>query len=77
MIARAPPVEASPPGPDADGEESVTPYRVARDAAVAAFERAYLTRLIDSAGGNTAAAARIAHMDRSYLVSLLRKTRLK
>jgi DNA-binding NtrC family response regulator len=72
-----PPIEVPPPSSDAGGDETVTPYRVARDAAVAAFERAYLTRLIDSAGGNTAAAARIARMDRSYLVSLLRKTRLK
>jgi transcriptional regulator with AAA-type ATPase domain len=69
--------EGEAPLLDSAGNELVTPYRNARDAAVSAFERAYLVRLVDSAGGNMAAAARMARMDRSYLLSLMRKCRLR
>jgi DNA-binding NtrC family response regulator len=57
--------------------ETVLPYRTARDAALGAFERAYLSSLMESANGNAAAAARLARMDRSYLLSLLRKQQLR
>jgi DNA-binding NtrC family response regulator len=57
--------------------EAVLPYRTARDAALGAFERAYLSSLMESAGGNAAAAARLARMDRSYLLSLLRKLQIR
>jgi transcriptional regulator with GAF, ATPase, and Fis domain len=52
-------------------------YRVARAEALAAFERAYLRRLIETAGGNASAAARAANMDRPYLLSLLRRHGLR
>ena len=45
--------------------------------ALAAFERTYLRKLIDAAGGNASAAARTANMDRPYLLSLLRRHGLR
>jgi DNA-binding NtrC family response regulator len=53
------------------------PYREARAHAIAAFERAYLGRLNDLCGQNASEAARRAHMDRPYLLSLLRKHGLR
>jgi DNA-binding NtrC family response regulator len=72
-------------GGDGDGEAGhagrrgagFVSYRAAREAALGAFERAYLGCLMQSAGGNAAEAARLARMDRSYLLSLLRKLQLR
>ncbi len=55
----------------------VAPYRDARAAALARFEGAYLRALIERAGGNASEAARIARMDRPYLLTLLRKHGLR
>ena len=55
----------------------VPQYRVARAEALAAFERSYLRRLIETTGGNASAAARAANMDRPYLLSLLRRHGLR
>jgi DNA-binding NtrC family response regulator len=53
------------------------PYREARAHAIAVFERAYLGRLTEQCGQNASEAARRAHMDRPYLLSLLRKHGLR
>jgi DNA-binding NtrC family response regulator len=53
--------------------EPLVPYREARAAQVGAFERAYLTRLLREAKDNVSLAARIARMDRSHLIDLLRR----
>jgi DNA-binding NtrC family response regulator len=53
------------------------PYRDARAQAVSGFERDYLKQLLDRCGGNASEAARRAHMDRPYLLSLLRKHGLR
>ncbi|MFW5877238.1 MAG: sigma 54-interacting transcriptional regulator [Myxococcota bacterium] len=53
------------------------PYREARAEAIAAFERAYLGELIERCDGNASEAARRARMDRPYLLTLLRKHRLR
>jgi DNA-binding NtrC family response regulator len=53
------------------------PYREARAHAIAAFERTYLGRLTELCGQNASEAARRAHMDRPYLLSLLRKHGLR
>jgi DNA-binding NtrC family response regulator len=53
------------------------PYREARAQAIASFERAYLSRLSEACGQNASEAARRAHMDRPYLLSLLRKHGLR
>jgi DNA-binding NtrC family response regulator len=49
------------------------PYKHARTAVMRDFEVRYLTRLLERAGGNVSAAARLADMDRSYLIGLLRR----
>ena len=41
------------------------------------FEAEYLRTLIDRAGGNASEAARLARMDRPYLLTLLRKHGLR
>ena len=56
---------------------AITAYRDARAAALSRFEAEYLRTLIDRAGGNASEAARIARMDRPYLLTLLRKHGLR
>lgn len=53
------------------------PYKDARNAVVRDFERSYLMRLMGEANGNVSQAARIAKMDRSHLIDLLTRHRLK
>ena len=65
------------PATPADSAAIVPQYRVARAEALAAFERGYLRRLIETTGGNASAAARAANMDRPYLLSLLRRHGLR
>ena len=55
----------------------VPAYRDARAAALARFEIEYLRDLIDRTGGNASEAARVARMDRPYLLTLLRKHGLR
>ncbi|MBA2544687.1 MAG: two-component system response regulator GlrR, partial [Deltaproteobacteria bacterium] len=52
-------------------------YREARAAQVGTFERAYVTRLMREAEGNVSKAARIARMDRSHLIDLIRRHDIK
>jgi DNA-binding NtrC family response regulator len=52
-------------------------YGEAREAALSAFERTFLTGLMARAKGNVSEAARLARMDRVYLGKLLRKHGLK
>ena len=62
----------SPPRP-----ARVAAYRDARAAALHRFEAEYLRTLIDRSGGNASEAARLARMDRPYLLTLLRKHGLR
>ena len=48
-------------------------YYAARDKLLADFERVYLTRLVNRAGGNMSKAARMASIDRSSLYRLIRR----
>jgi len=57
--------------------DTVLPYRVARSEAVAAFEHHYIGNLIKLSKGNASQAARVAGMDRPYLLALLRKHGLR
>ena len=52
-------------------------YRDAKAQATAAFEREYLERLIAVAANNVSEAARLAKMDRPYLIELLKKYGLR
>jgi DNA-binding NtrC family response regulator len=65
------------PAPPATNAAAIPQYRAARAEALAAFERSYLRRLIETTGGNASAAARTANMDRPYLLSLLRRHGLR
>jgi DNA-binding NtrC family response regulator len=56
----------------ADGEAQL-PFRVAKERAVALWEREYVKSLVGSTGGNLSAAARLARMDRNHLRELLTK----
>jgi|GEM_PF-1280158 len=78
--------DSTAPAPDAPARRAgvgpahggaVMPYRVARSEAVAAFERHYIGNLIKLSQGNASQAARVAGMDRPYLLSLLRKHGLR
>jgi DNA-binding NtrC family response regulator len=59
------------------GGPELASYREARAAALAAFEAGYLKTLIERAGGNASEAARMARMDRPYLLTLLRRHGLR
>jgi len=77
----APPaVPTSPPPVPADAARRTTPrdrplppFRDAREKAMGAFERDYLTRLWTEAQGNVSRAARAAGIDRKYLRKLLKR----
>jgi DNA-binding NtrC family response regulator len=60
---------ATAPAPTQSG--TLQKYRVAREAVLAQFEKAYLTSLVERCEGNVSRAAREAAMDRSYLIQLL------
>ena len=68
---------SSPPclGGDA-GDTSLPTYRVAKEQAIAAFEHAYLARIIDESRGNVSVAARLAGTERRHLGRLLKKHHL-
>ena len=66
--------DASALAPDARSELVVRtdlPYKEAKQKWAQSFERRYLARLIDEAGGNISEAARRAGMDRSHLSEML------
>jgi len=48
-------------------------FKETKERLVAAFEREYLARLLERTGGNVAAAARLAEIDRKHFAALLRK----
>jgi DNA-binding NtrC family response regulator len=56
---------------------AIAPYRDARAAALHRFEAEYLRALIEATAGNASEAARLARMDRPYLLTLLRKHGLR
>jgi two-component system, NtrC family, response regulator GlrR len=57
--------------------DAALPYEVARRQAIDAFERVYVTRLLERSDGNVAAAARDAGLNRAYLHRLLRRHGLR
>jgi DNA-binding NtrC family response regulator len=69
----------APGEPQRPQSDDVTdlPYKEARRRVVQAFERAYLSRLVERADGNVSKAARMGKMDRSHLSELLRRHGLR
>jgi DNA-binding NtrC family response regulator len=65
---------APPAATEIDTEAS---YEVARRQALDAFERLYLTKLLDRTGGNVTAASREAGVNRAYLYRMLRRQGLR
>jgi transcriptional regulator with GAF, ATPase, and Fis domain len=66
---------AAPPSPLAFAP--LERYRDAKAAAIAEFDRAYLTRLLSESANNVSEAARRGRMDRPYLSELLKRYGLK
>jgi transcriptional regulator with GAF, ATPase, and Fis domain len=65
------------PSSPASASKPLQDYGEARRAAVEAFQRAYLPRLLQESGGKVAEAARRSGMDRPYLHRLLRELGLR
>ena len=87
-MGEAPAVEAAPgpgaapmsgaaPGASAGDALLELPYKEARGQLLAEFEARYLARLLVRTRGNVSLAAREARMDRSHLIDLLRRHKLK
>jgi DNA-binding NtrC family response regulator len=53
------------------------PFKAAKERVISRFERAYLEKLMQWAGGNVSRAARRAKIDRMYLHRLLQRYSIK
>jgi DNA-binding NtrC family response regulator len=62
---------------DLIGRLLARPYKEARQELLREFETRYVERLVQSSQGNIAKAAREARVDRTYLLSLIKKHRLR
>ncbi len=67
-----PPALSSEP-PRSDAVDVRIPFKVAKDALIDTFERAYVRAVIDACGGNMTKAARMAGIDRMYLHRIVQK----
>jgi DNA-binding NtrC family response regulator len=63
--------------PEAQTARADRPFHEAKDDVVARFEREYLTDLVQRAGGNLSAAARVAGLERKFLYKLLERAGLR
>jgi DNA-binding NtrC family response regulator len=77
IVLREPlPAAKRPAGASGDVDLGA-PFKLAKDAVVNAFERSYLSALLEAAGGNVSKAARNGGMDRMYLHRLIQKHGLR
>jgi two-component system response regulator GlrR len=67
-----PSAPAPPPGPTVEVDDGAS-FRVAKERAVASWERGYVRELVRRHDGNLSRAARAARMDRNHLRELLRR----
>jgi DNA-binding NtrC family response regulator len=65
------------PSPQPASSSPDVPYKDARAAVLRDFERTYLSELLARTSGNVSEAARVARMNRSYLIELLHKHGLR
>jgi len=56
--------------------DPAVPFRVAKERAIAAWEKEWIAELVRRHGGNLSEASRAAKTDRTYLRELLRKHRI-
>lgn len=66
---------AARPGDDVVASTLGLPYKQARASVIRDFEERYVGAILEASGGNVAAAARAAGMDRSYLSSIVSRMR--
>jgi DNA-binding NtrC family response regulator len=71
------PTESTPRGADPFASLFALPYRDAKRRAMDEFERRYVEQLLERSGGNVRQASRDGHMDRSYLMELIKRHRLR
>jgi DNA-binding NtrC family response regulator len=76
-MGEAPPLEGGQAAPSPVAMLDERSYKDARADALAQFERRYLGGLVERSKGNVSEAARLARMDRSHLIELLKKHGLK
>ena len=67
------PAAAPPPPPEEEPVDLDVTFRAAKEQTIAAFERRYVSALINWAGGNVSRAARRANMDRMNLYRILQR----
>jgi len=75
-MGEAPPLDGSPSPPAGPGVTDL-PYKEARAQVLQEFEASYLRALLERTQGNVSQAAREARMDRSHLIDLLQRHKLK
>jgi DNA-binding NtrC family response regulator len=72
-LSMPPPTPPVSPEARADGVDVRVPFKVAKDALIDQFERAYIRAALEASGGNMTKAARLAGIDRMYLHRLVQK----
>jgi DNA-binding NtrC family response regulator len=77
IVLREPQPASTRVGAAGGDVDLATPFKLAKDAVVGNFERAYLSALLDASGGNVSKAARLGGMDRMYLHRLIQKHGLR
>jgi DNA-binding NtrC family response regulator len=76
-MGEAPPLDGVPPAPSGSSDVADLPYKEARAQVLHDFEARYLRVLLERTQGNVSQAAREARMDRSHLIDLLQRHKLK
>ncbi|MDF1562004.1 MAG: sigma 54-interacting transcriptional regulator [Deltaproteobacteria bacterium] len=72
-VALGGPAAAAREGGTVSEADYLRPFKEAKESLLEAFEREYLERLLERAGGKIAVAAREAHLNRKYFYDLLKK----